>query len=134
MKKTTPGENRVQTVDRISKGGENMPLLLNATILTAAVSGAATYLIGRYRHKANKYFAYKRILENPRIKEGARFKGIYSEGAPEPLIPECILESFGYGEMLFRVVEKDHELHGAIITLTVLEFEKLHPFIIQRDA
>lgn len=100
-------------------------------VLTAAVSGVATYCIGRYKNKASKYFAYKRVIENPRIKQGTRFKGIYSEGSDIPVIPECILESFKYGEMVFRIVDKEHELHGTVISLTVLEFEKLHPFILE---
>ena len=108
-----------------------MVSLISGAVLTATVSGVATYCIGRYKNKASKYFAYKRIIENPRIKQGTRFKGIYVEGSDIPLIPECILESFRYGEMAFRIVEKNHELQGAVISLTALEFEKLHPFILE---
>ena len=108
-----------------------MVSFFSGAILTAVVSGAATYCIGRYKNKASKYFAYKRIIENPRIKQVTRFKGIYGEGNDIPVIPECILESFKYGEMVFRIVEKDHELQGTCISLTVLEFEKLHSFILE---
>ncbi len=100
-----------------------------SSVFALASTGAGGFLIGRYKHRVSKYFAYKRIEENPRIQVGTRFRGIYVEGVETPLIPACTLESFKPGEMVFRVAEEGHALNHSLISLTVLEFEKLHPFI-----
>ena len=102
---------------------------VSSALALATSTGVGGFIIGRYKHRVNKYFAFKRVAENPRIKVGTRFRGIYVEAGQTLLIPACTLESFKPGEMVFRVTEESHRLYQTIISLTVIEFEKMHPFI-----
>ena len=60
---------------------------------------------------------------------GTLFSGIYAEGVDTPLIPACKLEIFRPEEMVFLVTEVGHPLYNTRISLSVMEFEKSHPFI-----
>ncbi len=67
---------------------------LSSVLALATSTGVGGFVIGRYKHRVDKYFAFKRIEENPRIRVGTRFRGIYVAGMQTPLIPACTLESF----------------------------------------
>lgn len=100
--------------------------------ITAVITGFISWSINRHSHAIAKRLAYRRVVNNPRIALGVEFMGLFTEGHERPLIPRCVLECFTKDDMVFRVTEAGHQLEGTSIAITVIEFEKLHPFILDQ--
>ncbi len=96
--------------------------------VTAGATAGVSWVVAQYSDWVARYFALQRVRAKPYNYKGVIYRAIYSENRDEPLVPRCQLVRLDRRLVRLKILA-DGPLCGTHLDMTVLEFEKLYPFV-----